>query len=86
MFNIMGSFAEFERELIRERTLLGLERARKRGKRIGRPPISRATENKIVALLNNGTPISRIAVLARCGVSVVYRVRKELQECLPTSH
>ena len=32
MFNVMGSLAEFERELIRERTLLGLERARRQGR------------------------------------------------------
>jgi putative DNA-invertase from lambdoid prophage Rac len=34
---ILGVFAEFERELIRERTLEGLERARKEGKHGGRP-------------------------------------------------
>ncbi len=34
---ILGSLAEFERELIRERILLGLEHARKQGKRLGRP-------------------------------------------------
>jgi len=37
MFNIFCAFAEFERELIRERTLEGLERARRQGKRLGRP-------------------------------------------------
>jgi putative DNA-invertase from lambdoid prophage Rac len=31
--------AEFERALIKERTLAGLEVARKKGKRLGRPPI-----------------------------------------------
>jgi DNA invertase Pin-like site-specific DNA recombinase len=38
MLQILGAFAEFEREIIRERTLAGLERARKQGKRLGRPP------------------------------------------------
>jgi DNA invertase Pin-like site-specific DNA recombinase len=36
MLNIFASFAEFERELIRERTLIGLERARREGKLRGR--------------------------------------------------
>ncbi|MBI2785076.1 MAG: recombinase family protein [Legionella longbeachae] len=36
IFNIFGSLAEFERELIRERTLAGLEAVRLRGKK-GRP-------------------------------------------------
>ena len=37
MFQILGAFAEFEREIIRERTLAGLDRARAEGKRLGRP-------------------------------------------------
>lgn len=36
-FAILSAFAEFERELIRERTLEGLRRARMHGKRPGRP-------------------------------------------------
>ena len=36
-FGIFASVAEFERERLRERTLLGLDRARARGKRLGRP-------------------------------------------------
>ena len=38
MIHILGAFAEFEREMIRERTLAGLERARRAGIRLGRPP------------------------------------------------
>lgn len=37
MFQILGAFAEFEREMIRERTLNGLDRARAQGKTLGRP-------------------------------------------------
>ena len=37
MLNILGSFAEFERDIIRERTLDGLDRARAQGKTLGRP-------------------------------------------------
>ncbi len=38
MFGMLGVFAEFERSLIQERVRAGLERARARGKRLGRPP------------------------------------------------
>jgi DNA invertase Pin-like site-specific DNA recombinase len=38
VFHIFGALAEFERELIRERTLAGLEAARARGRKGGRPP------------------------------------------------
>ena len=37
MFHIFAALAEFERELIRERTVAGLAAARARGKRGGRP-------------------------------------------------
>jgi len=35
--HIFSAFAEFERELIRERTNAGLKRAKKEGKKLGRP-------------------------------------------------
>jgi len=36
-FQILGAFAEFERELIRERTIEGLRRAKMQNKKLGRP-------------------------------------------------
>ena len=39
MFSMMGVFAEFERSMISERVLAGLERAKADGKRLGRPPV-----------------------------------------------
>ena len=39
VFHIFGALAEFERELIRERTLAGLEAARARGRVGGRPSV-----------------------------------------------
>lgn len=40
--NLLGAFAQFERERIRERIHLGLDRARKQGKRLGRRPRNQA--------------------------------------------
>jgi DNA invertase Pin-like site-specific DNA recombinase len=37
VFHIFGALAEFERNLIKERTLAGLEAARARGRKGGRP-------------------------------------------------
>src|SRR3712207_6386249 len=37
VFHVFGALAEFERDLIRERTRAGLEAARARGRRGGRP-------------------------------------------------
>ncbi|MGM0920347.1 MAG: recombinase family protein [Bacillota bacterium] len=37
LFNILGSFAQFDRDLIVERTTEGRERAKRQGKHMGRP-------------------------------------------------
>ncbi len=39
MFHMMGALAEFERNLISERTQAGLDEARTRGKQLGRPSL-----------------------------------------------
>jgi DNA invertase Pin-like site-specific DNA recombinase len=36
----MGALAEFEKNLIRERVVAGIEAARKRGKKLGRPRVA----------------------------------------------
>jgi DNA invertase Pin-like site-specific DNA recombinase len=45
VFHVFGALAEFERELIRERTLAGLAAARARGRKGGRPP--KMTKRKV---------------------------------------
>ncbi len=44
LFTMLAGVAEFERELIRERTRAGMEHARRQGKRIGRPKVMGAKE------------------------------------------
>src|SRR6266545_1247942 len=43
VFHIFGALAEFERNLINERTMAGLEAARTRGRKGGRPRLNNAT-------------------------------------------
>ena len=50
IFHIFGSLAEFERDLIRERTQAGLAAARARGRRGGRPRAASLNDDKKVAL------------------------------------
>jgi DNA invertase Pin-like site-specific DNA recombinase len=47
VFHIFGALAEFEREVIHERTRDGLESARARGKKGGRPKIMATDPKKI---------------------------------------
>jgi DNA invertase Pin-like site-specific DNA recombinase len=83
LFQMMGVFAEFEREMIRERVKAGMERARKADPKerakdgklpIGRPGVGEDTERRIRELRAEGHGILKVAKLARCGVSVVQRV------------
>ena len=66
VFGIFASLAEFERELIRERTQAGLMSARARGRKGGRPKgmTQAAIEKAIIAeaLYKNGSiPVKKIA-------------------------
>ena len=60
LFQIVGAFAEFERNVLRERTRSGMELARRKGKRIGRPPRSVDPE-LVVRLRANGAAWDDIA-------------------------
>ncbi len=55
MMQIIGTFAEFERAMLRERTRNGLDEARKRG-RIGgrRPKLKTSQQKEIISLVNTG--------------------------------
>jgi DNA invertase Pin-like site-specific DNA recombinase len=50
IFHVFGALAEFERDLIRERTNAGLAAARVRGRRGGRPRAAALNDQKKVAL------------------------------------
>ncbi len=51
VFHIFGALAEFERNLIRERTKAGLEAARARGRQGGRPKKKDAKQRKLAVRL-----------------------------------
>ena len=69
VFHMLGAIAEFERALIRERTVAGLTEARRKGKTGGRPR-RMADKDALAAkaLLADGT-LSSKQVAARFGVS-----------------
>ena len=77
MFQMVGVFAEFERAMIQDRVKAGLARARKEGKTLGRPRVSKATEAGIHKLREEGMGILKIARQLGVGTSVVQRVVKD---------
>lgn len=54
MLQILGAFAEFEREMIRERTMAGLDRARAKGTKLGRPKNAIKKHGRIYTLKMEG--------------------------------
>lgn len=82
-FHMVGAFAQFERDVIRERTQAGLHAARRAGTKLGRPPsISDAQWQKVKALLAPPTnmPVADVAELLKVSRQAVYkRLRREAQ-------
>lgn len=72
MFTIIGAMAQLERDIIRERVKAGLEQAKARGIRLGRPRIPVAA-GELVALRAQGLAVGEIARRLRCSRSTVRR-------------
>ncbi len=75
VFHVFASIAEFERDVIRERTMAGLEAARARGRKGGRKPIM---DQKKVALASRmmqdrETPISQVCKAVGVSRATLYR-------------
>jgi|TARA_R110000787_G_scaffold286368_5_gene404447 DNA invertase Pin-like site-specific DNA recombinase len=69
-FHMVGAFAQFERDVIRERTRAGLESARRAGKKLGRPPvISDEQWRQVKTLMEPPTNMSGAAVAKVLGVT-----------------
>ncbi len=65
MFHLFGALAEFERQLIRDRTLAGLAAARARGRVGGRPRTMTAAKLRLARAMREQTPrvsLGQIAV------------------------
>ena len=72
---MFGAFAEFERNLIRERVKVGIERAKKNGVKLGRPTnLNDSVRAAIVALRAKDHSIRHIAAQLRVGTGTVYKV------------
>jgi DNA invertase Pin-like site-specific DNA recombinase len=79
-FHVTGAFAEFERDMIRSRVNAGLDRARAKGTRLGRPTVKAKVENAIRDRLAAGDGMVKVAKALGVGVSTVQRVRGAMQQ------
>jgi putative DNA-invertase from lambdoid prophage Rac len=67
MAGLLAVFAEFEREVLRERTKAGMAHARQNGKRLGRPATAAAHAAEIRKLDSAGISNPRLRVGCRSG-------------------
>ena len=74
MLGVFASLAEFERELIRERTMAGLEAARQRGRPTGRPTVwSPEKADAARRMIRGGATVTEIARALGVSRATVYR-------------
>lgn len=75
MFHVFAAMAEFERNVIRERTHAGLKAARARGRMGGRPPKLNEQQKKEIRALLRDPSIRVVDIAKRYGVSraTIYR-------------
>jgi DNA invertase Pin-like site-specific DNA recombinase len=85
LFQMMGVFAEFERAMIRQRVQAGIDRAKEKGKRLGRPRVGEGKNDRrtgvterLRAELAAGTSLRQTAQKLGISLSTVKRVRRGL--------
>lgn len=74
MAGLLAVFAEFEREILRERVRAGLAHARQNGKRLGRPPTAARKADAVQKLYDHGISKAAIARRLRIGRTSVRRM------------
>lgn len=76
--HLIAVFANYERDLIRERVKAGLEHARRRGKRLGRPPLKRLSSAQIAELreqrAQHQTPLRTLAKKYKVSLWTVHQL------------
>ena len=81
MFHLFAAFAEFERNLILERSAAGRAAARARGRFGGRPEkLSKSDLELMKTLIDNGTPNKTIAERWNVSRTTIYRYLNKLEE------
>jgi DNA invertase Pin-like site-specific DNA recombinase len=74
LYAVLGAVAQFERDVIRERTVAGLQAAKGRGERLGRrPALAPLQRREAQIMLDRGETVAHVARALRVGRSTIYR-------------
>lgn len=74
LINLVGSIAQFEREIMLERQREGIAKAKGEGKYKGRSPTARAKAQQVLTLRRTGNGASQIAAKVGISRASVYRI------------
>lgn len=78
---LLGAFAEFERAMIRERSMAGQEAARRRGAKIGRPrALSVEDQHAVYSLLRKGRTMAELSRRFGVHLSSIKRVKLRIEQ------
>lgn len=83
MLNVLGSVAQFEREIMLERQREGIAKAKAAGKYKGRAPTAKAKEAQVLALAAQKVSLSEIARQLGIGKASVHRMLKAKRDGAP---
>jgi DNA invertase Pin-like site-specific DNA recombinase len=74
MLTVMSGIAELERDIIRKRCQAGIERAKAKGTKFGRPLVlDHSQRKKIAERYANGETMAKLALEYRCGEATIWR-------------
>ena len=82
LLQILGAFAEFERNMINTRTKAGREQAQSKGVKFGRPPLKTRNgtfidRRKVMELKQKGLSARAIAKSLECSTTPILRILRE---------
>lgn len=80
MLNLLGSIAQFEREIMLERQREGIAKAKAEGKYKGRKPVDAQVKEAVLADIRAGKPKAQIARERGLGRTTVHEIAKAITE------
>ena len=86
LFQMLSVFAEFEREMIRERVVAGLERTKSKGTRLGRPKLDYSVRRKIEIAMRKGKGIRPTARALGVSTTTVMKIKSEMDDITVNRH
>ena len=73
LYSVVDAFATFEHDLVVERTSIGLKSARARGRKGGRPRVSKEKVDEALRMYDKGASITQIMVATGLSNGMIYK-------------